>query len=123
MKIRIKGNSLRLRLSQTDVSQFRQRGFIQDTIVFGIETHQKLTYRLATHEGSTIEVSYDQEMITVFVPISIGNEWAQSKQVGFSTTLVIDEENVLSILVEKDFQCMQPRPGEDESDLYAHPKA
>jgi hypothetical protein len=30
---------------------------------------------------------------------------------------------VLGILVEKDFACLAPREGEDESDMYPHPEA
>jgi hypothetical protein len=30
---------------------------------------------------------------------------------------------MLKILVEKDFACLAPREGEDESDMFPHPKA
>jgi hypothetical protein len=33
------------------------------------------------------------------------------------------EHGVLRILVEKDFTCVEPRDGEDQSDLYPNPKA
>ena len=34
-----------------------------------------------------------------------------------------DNGDVLSILVEKDFACLAPREGEDESDMFPHPGA
>ncbi len=35
----------------------------------------------------------------------------------------LDDGALLSILVEKDFACLAPREGEDDSDMYAHPEA
>ena len=34
---------------------------------------------------------------------------------------VLDDGGVLNILVEKDFACLAPREGEDESDMFPHP--
>ena len=34
MKLRIQGNSLRLRLSQSEVAQFSKTGFVEDSIQF-----------------------------------------------------------------------------------------
>ncbi len=33
----------------------------------------------------------------------------------------VDDGDSLKILVEKDFACLAPREGEDESDMYPHP--
>ena len=36
---------------------------------------------------------------------------------------VLDDGAKLAILVEKDFACLAPREGEDESDMFPHPDA
>jgi hypothetical protein len=47
--------------------------------------------------------------------------WAASEQVSIEGEQTLDDGEKLSILVEKDFACLAPRPGEDESDMYANP--
>ena len=34
----------------------------------------------------------------------------------------LDDGDLLKILVEKDFACLAPREGEDETDMYPHPQ-
>ena len=49
--------------------------------------------------------------------------WATTEQVSVECEQVLDDGDKLGILVEKDFACLAPREGEDESDMYAHPNA
>ena len=48
--------------------------------------------------------------------------WANSEQVSISGEQVLDDGEKLNILVEKDFACLAPREGEDESDMFEHPE-
>jgi len=43
--------------------------------------------------------------------------------VSIAASQILDEGDQLSILVEKDFACLAPREGEDETDMYPNPKA
>ena len=49
MKIRIKGNSIRYRLSKTDISNFEKDGFIEEKTVF--VNGNALIYRLEKSKG------------------------------------------------------------------------
>ena len=49
-------------------------------------------------------------------------QWADSEQVSIEAVQTIDDGSELKILVEKDFACLTPREGEDESDLFPHPE-
>jgi hypothetical protein len=57
--------------------------------------------------------------ITVYVPSAITEKWDIDERVGFDA----HDTSGLYILVEKDFQCLKPRPHEDESGLFPNPQA
>lgn len=64
--------------------------------------------------------SLSECIITVRLPETMVQAWADSDQVSISGEQMLDSD-VLTILVEKDFACLAPREGEDESDMYPHP--
>ena len=55
MKLRIRGNSIRLRLSQQDVKVFGEKGRVEDSIQFGASAGGQLTYVLASAEVKKIK--------------------------------------------------------------------
>ena len=48
---------------------------------------------------------------------------ATTEQVSIDDQQVLVDGDKLRVIVEKDFACLTPRDGEDESDMYPHPKA
>jgi hypothetical protein len=61
--------------------------------------------------------------ITVRLPESAVQAWADSDEVSISGEQQHSSGDKLVILVEKDFACLAPREGEDESDMFPHPQA
>ena len=121
MKLRIKGNSIRLRLSQREVSDFARNARVEDSISFG---NRKLTYALIKlNQAKEILASFENDRIEIGVPAAIADEWTQSEQVGFDAGQKLSGGETLKILVEKDFACLTAREGEDESDAFPHPQA
>lgn len=118
MKIRIKGNTLRLRLSQSEVDEVKSEGRTSDSINFG---PRKLIYTLQVIDQPAVTASYDGDFIMVNVPAEVSEKWANTDQVGFEAEQPLEDGDKLYILVEKDFQCLNPRRGEDESDLFDNP--
>lgn len=121
MKIRILGNSIRLRLSQTEVKEILETGRVQQTIRFGTSARQQLHYALQKADIPIINATYNDDEICVQIPRKMADDWASSNEVSLETHVPIDEEETLRILVEKDFQCIDARKGEDESDLFPNP--
>lgn len=121
MKLRIKGDSLRLRLSQTELQTFAETGRVADSIRF--PGGRSLSYVL-TKDAVVGEVTADfaEDAITVRLPAALAQEWAGSDRVGMEQRQVL-EGGELRLLIEKDFQCLTERPGEDESDNFPHPLA
>ncbi len=118
MKIRIQGNSIRLRLTKTEVDLFSGRGVVKETTHLGGTT---LTYQLVSKAMEKMTAVFENNIISIIVPIAIANQWTSTEQVGFEAEVKYENGESVSILVEKDFQCLAPRAGEDESDLFKNP--
>lgn len=115
MKIRIKDNSVRLRLAQNEVSDLVNNGEVFSECNF---MNNVLTYGIKASTGEAITCTFDNNKVTVKVPQELLVNWDTDTRVGFQ-----NEDTNLSILVEKDWQCLKPRDHEDESNLYKHPAA
>jgi len=119
MKIRIKGNSVRLRLTKTEVDTFTKTGKFIETTQFGTK---KLTYALKTKPGiSQIEADFVEDSITVYFPEDASKTWATSNRIGHSNKVDWNDGTKLSLLVEKDFTCLD-NTIEDQSDNYPNPR-
>lgn len=117
MKIRIKDNSIRLRLSPEEVQQLADKGIVEKQCHF---PQQTLSYGVQSKAG--IEHPYAQfkeECILVFVSSAFAKAWPDNETVGVYHTT----KEGLSLVIEKDFQCLTPREGEQEEKLYPNPEA
>lgn len=119
MKIRIKGNSIRYRLSKTDISNFEKNGVIEERTEF--LNNSSFYYRLEKkNEIANIEASFSNNRISIFVPENIAQEWANTDVVGFDNKMNIGNGKELFLLIEKDFACID-HTLEDQSDNYPNP--
>jgi hypothetical protein len=117
MKLRIRGNSIRLRLTQSEVETFETVGAVEESVNFGNQDKPDFCYVLEKSGTQNLQASFDDGKITVSVPKAIADGWVNSEQVGIE-----GDDGELQILIEKDFACLTPRKGEDESDNFPHPK-
>lgn len=120
MKIRIKDNSIRLRLTRGEVDTIRDTGVVISNT--GFPGGRKFSYALESSPASVNPAAfYSENEIRVRLPETIVLAWTSTEQVSIEGEQVLDDGEKLSILVEKDFACLAPRPGEDESDMFANP--
>jgi len=123
MKLRIRGNSLRLRLTQGEVAAIAADGLVAEHTAFA-PGGAALGYRLRTDEAaSRVKASFGNGEIEVVLPAATAERWAASDQVSIEVEQPIGDGGKLTILVEKDFACLTERPGEDDSDAFPHPGA
>jgi len=124
MKLRINGNSLRLRLTQSEVAEFAETGKVADRIEFGGELNRFLSYAVIAESGAEkVSAKFEDGGISVIIPQTIADEWSQTEQTGIRGEQLLPSGKTLRILIEKDFACLTPRPEEDESDNFPHPKS
>ena len=121
MKIRIQANSIRLRLSQSEVQAFAETGRVEERIQFGTGPGESLVYIVERAAGRQLSAAYAVGQIIVFVPADACSEWAATDQVGIESEMDLGDGGTLRILVEKDFKCLTERAGEDESDNFPNP--
>ena len=118
MKLRIRGNSLRLRLTKTEVADLASIGFIEERTQLGATPDSALVYRLELSETvSQPTTTFHGSCICIQLPAAEGRTWAYSNTVG----VYGKEPWGLKLALEKDFKCLDPRRDEDESDAFEHP--
>lgn len=120
MKLRMKGDSLRLRLTRGEVQQLAESGRVEERV--HISPHGVLVYRLQrAAAAATLGATFDNGVIEIQVPESVARDWCASERV---TLDHVQQHGAvdLRIVIEKDFACLAPRSDEDESDNFRHPK-
>lgn len=119
MKIRIKGDSIRYRLTQTEVKTFCEKGIYTETTHFRTSI---FTYALQAKEGITaLQAEFNDHTITLFLPREECSVWSASDRIGYQNAIPLGDGKELSLLLEKDFACLD-NTTEDQSDNYPNPK-
>jgi len=120
MKIRIKGNSIRFRLTKTEVENFAANGILEERTEFG---NNHLLYRLKkSSEFQTATAQFIANEITLLIPSAIADNWTTTELIGFEHKMDIGNDKKLFLLVEKDFVCLD-NTFEDQSDNFPNPNA
>ncbi|HAW19536.1 MAG TPA: hypothetical protein DCX14_05065 [Flavobacteriales bacterium] len=119
VKIRIKDNSLRLRLTQSEVDNFKSNKRVESVIAF--PNNARLIYSLHWGLAEDYSVGFDANTINIVVPNAAGEKWLEPTEVGMETNLNLPKDQSLRVLIEKDFACLTERVEEDESDNFPNP--
>jgi hypothetical protein len=120
VKIRIKDNSIRLRLTQSEVDLLSKEGKVEKKTHFSPQN--TLIYALESADVTEMKATFESSKITVYLPREDTKTWVNTEQVGMECLSPISDKDHLKILVEKDFTCLVKREGEDDLDAYPHPK-
>lgn len=122
MKLRVRNNSVRLRLTQSEVAAFAADGSVAETIEFGLNPDDCLIYALEKSSAQTIGADFRNGKITIFVPRTQAENWTNTNEIGIEAEAEIGNGKTLKILIEKDFACLDRRAGEDDRDAFPHPE-
>ena len=113
MKLRLLDDSVRLRLSRTEVAALGAGRRVEAAT--NLPTGA-LTYAVIVGEELAVDLSGSNLVVTV--PQDEVESWAvDDHPVGIHGTV-----GSVAVAVEKDFQCLIPRPGVDRDDFYPNPK-
>ena len=123
MKVRIKGDSLRLRISRSEVTQLLAGNCLEETIHFTPEARAKFTYALLQDSSVSMPtVQYTENRVAILLPADQANEWGFTDRVGIAEDISLGQVGSLALLIEKDFACLD-RSDEDNQDTFANPNA
>ena len=122
MKLRIRGNSIRLRLLRGEIHDLGAGVRVEETTRLGPNPEQTFTYSLASHSSQeTVTTHWAQQALEVTISEALAQELAQTERVSIREELRFGDA-VLKVLIEKDFKCLTTRQGEDESDNFENPQ-
>jgi len=112
MKLRIKHNSIRYRLTKSDVKQLTEGRYLEDGVDFGATV---LKYAIEITSNQILSTAFLTDSVTLFMPRFMIDELATTSRIGFENNV-----NGLQLLVEKDFTCLD-NVADDQSDNYPNP--
>ncbi len=115
MKLRLHANTLRLRLSQSEVARLAETGRIEETLTFA--PGQTLAYAIESASDAAVTASFDGNRIRIAVPAAVAKDWIESDQTGIEGA-----NGEVRVLIEKDFQCLHGTTEEDV-DTFPNPMA
>lgn len=123
MKLRIRANSLRLRITRPELDRLMRKGRIEETIFFAPDDGSRLVYSLEhTAAASVPTVRFVPPSLEVRIPTSQAQQWSLGEDVGIHATIDLDHKGSLDLLVEKDFACLHGSD-EDNRDAFPNPNA
>jgi hypothetical protein len=123
MKLRIKGNSIRLRVSRSELERFLSGNRIEETVHFAPETDARLIYALeSARQAVPVVVRYQPQAVTVVLSEDQARIWSGENEIGVYTSVEIGAAGALEVIVEKDFACLD-RSDENNQDTFANPHA
>jgi hypothetical protein len=121
MKLRIKGNTIRLRVSRSDLGALAENGKIESAIHFADSPAAEWSYGIVQHSAlAGPSVLFETNRITVMVNSDDVRRWASSEDVGIYFSQNIGSQGTLDVLLEKDFACLD-RSDEENTDTFPNP--
>lgn len=122
MKLRIKGAALRLRLTQTEVADLAAGRDLHALLKLGPTSRDCFSYGITVSSTADhICAHYYTGRLLVALPLAMARAWEQGDTVGLQATQTVEDGSDVTVLLEKDFACVNARPGEDDSDAFANP--
>ena len=115
MKLRVHGNSVRLRLTRGEVERLRDTGRVEGVVDFG--GGETLTYRLVSRtEPGPVRAGFRKGVVTASISAEEAQAWTSSDEVG-----IYGRSGAVMVSIEKDFRCLIRPLDQQEQDAYPHP--
>ena len=120
MKLRIKGNSLRLRITPSELERLLEDGRIQETIHFASHPEARLTYALEhTPLAERMVIRYMPGEVLVLVSSDAAGHWASGPDVGIYGEFTT-RYGTVELAIEKDLACLDKSDAEN-ADTFPNP--
>jgi hypothetical protein len=99
MKLKIEQDSLRLRLSESEIEQFVAAGRMKESCSFGSGMELSIIFEVG---GSALAASFDDRTLAIAIPRAMAETLTLGGGLGFETVQLNDDGTSLSIVVERD---------------------
>lgn len=118
MKVRLLNNTIRVRISKTEMKELAAQKYLCTKTSF---VGNFLGTYLMVLDQEAVSINLQNHRIEIKIPQVLIEKMSKDDQIGFTKDIEIENNETLQFTLEKDFQCLEPR-SEDESDLYENPK-
>lgn len=123
MKLRIKGDSMRLRVSRSELARLLNGERVEDTVHFSAQPDSHFTYGLQlTPQPVAIRIKSEPQSVMVLLSEEQMTSWSVDTEVGIYGTVDLGHTGSLDVMIEKDFACLD-RSDEDNFDTFTNPNA
>ena len=120
MKLRLHDDSLRLRLDRDEVDALGRGEAVETSARF--PGGRTLRWRLEV-AGDDVTALLADDHVIVRLPAAVATHWAgDDTEVSVRGRPQASGDASLAILVEKDFECLEPRAGESQRNRFTNPK-
>jgi hypothetical protein len=100
MKLWIRGNSLRLRVSKTELAKIAATGKAEDSVRFSSE--QGLRYGIEVRPAGALTAAFSGDAILVMLPKPRLDLWLRPDEVSVEGSQPIGGGKILQVVLEKD---------------------
>ena len=120
MKLRLKGNSVRVRMDRRDIERLIDEGRVDDAVQFGPGLAFSYAVEMGAAPRERPRASYTAGRLLIRIDPEDAEDWLAGDRVGFDHLQSVDG-GVVRILLEKDFACIDRPAGEEADEAYAFP--
>lgn len=122
MKLRIKGDSLRLRVSRSELAHLLNGHRVEETIHFSAAPDAHLTYGLeSASQSEPVRIECGPQEVTVLLSMAQAAIWGRDAEVGVYGSIELGRSGSLEVAIEKDFACLD-RSDEENADTFENPQ-
>ena len=117
MKLRIEGNSIRMRLRKSEIELFEKNKTVNDALNLG---NSIFVYSIEMSKKNEITSQLSSQELKVFIPELLAEKWINSSLVSLENKF-----QDCNILIEKDFKCTSiscEESQKNQSDFFENPK-
>jgi hypothetical protein len=100
MKLWIRGNSLRVRVSKTELAKLADTGKVEETVRFSSD--RALRYAIEVRPTGAVTAAFADEAIVVALPKSRLDLWLRPEELSVEGSQPIGGGKILEIVLEKD---------------------
>jgi len=122
MKLRLKGNAVRVRVDRRDLEQLLSQGRVMDEIRFGDGPGRQFAYvlEIGGAPDALPTVDFLDGRFVIQIGSATADDWSRNDTVGFDTTRDVGG-NTIRLILEKDFACLDRPAGQEADDQFAFP--
>jgi hypothetical protein len=119
VKLRLQGNSIRVRVNQTETAALGAGKPVGQATRF--PGGAQLSVSVETTAGAASAATFHGAHLTITVPRAQAHKWASTQEVSLQSDVPLDGGEFLVLLIEKDFECLHYP--EKDADAFPNPRA